>query len=165
MANKGKSKAKNGSKLIASNKKAGRDYEILSKHECGIELRGTEVKSIREGKVNIADAFARVEKGQVFLYGCHIQPWQTAGSWFQHETTRPRRLLLHKREILKLEIQLAQKGYTLPLLRLYWQNGKVKAELGVGSGKTHRDQRYDLKARVEMREAQREVVRFHKGGY
>lgn len=160
MATKKKS---NNSSLIASNKKAGRDYEILSRQECGIELRGTEVKSIREGRVNISDAFARVEKGQLFLYGCDVQPWETAGKWFQHEAKRPRRLLMHKREILKLEIQMAQKGYALPLLRLYWKNGKVKAEIGVGRGKTHRDQRYDLKERAEMREVQREVCRFNKG--
>lgn len=150
------------SSLIASNKKAGRDYEIMARHECGMELRGTEVKSIREGRVNVSDAFARVEKGQLFLYGCDVQPWETAGKWFQHEAKRPRRLLMHKREILKLEIQMAQKGFALPLLRLYWKNGKVKAEIGVGRGKTHRDQRYDLKARAEMREAQREVARFSK---
>lgn len=160
MATKKKS---NNRSLIASNKKAGRDYEILSRQECGIELRGTEVKSIREGRVNISDAFARVEKGQLFLYGCDVQPWETAGKWFQHEAKRPRRLLMHKREILKLEIQMAQKGYALPLLRLYWKNGKVKAEIGVGRGKTHRDQRYDLKERAEMREVQREVSRFNKG--
>ena len=160
MATKKKS---NNSSLIASNKKAGRDYEILNRQECGIELRGTEVKSIREGRVNISDAFARVEKGQLFLYGCDVQPWETAGKWFQHEAKRPRRLLMHKREILKLEIQMAQKGYALPLLRLYWKNGKVKAEIGVGRGKTHRDQRYDLKERAEMREVQREVSRFNKG--
>ncbi|HIX19478.1 MAG TPA: SsrA-binding protein SmpB [Candidatus Akkermansia intestinigallinarum] len=160
MANK---KPHNSNNIIAGNKKAGRDYEILSRHECGIELRGTEVKSIREGRVNISDAFARVEKGQLFLYGCDVQPWETAGKWFQHEAKRPRRLLMHKREILKLEIQMAQKGYALPLLRLYWKNGRVKAELGVGRGKTHRDQRYDLKERAEMREVQREVSRFNKG--
>lgn len=148
--------------LIASNKKAGRDYEILEKFECGVELRGTEVKSIRAGKVNVADSFARVEKGQLFLYGCDIQPWECAGSWFQHETRRPRRLLAHKREILKMELRQAQRGFALPLLRLYWKNGKVKAELGCGRGKTHRDQRYDLKARAEMREARREVARFNK---
>ncbi len=152
-------------KLIARNKKAGRDYEIISKHECGIELRGTEVKSIRAGKVNVSDAFARVERGQVFLYGCAVQPWETAAQWFQHESKRPRRLLMHKREILKLEIMMAQKGYTLPMLRLYWKDGKVKVEIGVGSGKTHQDQRYDLKDRVEMREAQREVSRFNKGNW
>ena len=150
------------SNLISSNKKAGRDYEIMGRYECGIELRGTEVKSIRAGKVNVADAFARVEKGQIFLYGCDVQPWETAGKWFQHEAKRPRRLLMHKREILKLEIQQAQKGFALPLLRLYCMDGKVKAEIGIGRGKTHRDQRYDLKARAEMREVQREVARFNK---
>jgi len=164
---KASSKKNNGTnsgiKPISRNKKAGRDYEIISRHECGIELRGTEVKSIRAGKVNISDAFARVERGQVFLYGCHIQPWDTASTWYQHETSRSRRLLMHKREILKLDIQMAQKGYTLPLLRLYWKDGKVKAEIGLGRGKTHQDQRYALKERVEMREAQREVIRFNKG--
>lgn len=147
---------------ISTNKKARRDYEILEKYECGIELKGTEVKSIRAGKVNISDAFARVEKGQLMLYGCDIQPWETAGEFFQHTAKRPRRLLVHKREILKLEQQTSQKGCSLPLLRMYWHNGKVKVELGVGKGKTHRDQRYDLKDRVEMREAQREVARFNR---
>lgn len=153
---------KNRSSRIATNKKAHRDYDVLDKYECGVELKGTEVKSVRAGKVNISDAFARVEKGQLFLYGCDIQPWETAGTWFQHEPRRPRRLLAHRREILKLEIQLAQKGLSLPLLALYWKNGRVKAEIGVGRGKTHRDRRSDLKARVEMREAQREVVRFNR---
>ena len=149
-------------RVISNNKKAYHDYFVEDKYECGIELRGTEVKSIRAGKVNVADAFARVEKGQIFLYGCDVQPWETAGKWFQHEAKRPRRLLMHKREILKLEIQQAQKGFALPLLRLYWKDGKVKAEIGIGRGKTHRDQRYDLKARAEMREVQREVARFNK---
>ena len=152
-----------GVKVVAQNRRARHDYFVLETWEAGIELRGTEVKSIREGRVNISDAFARVEKGQLFLYGCDVQPWETAGKWFQHEAKRPRRLLMHKREILKLEIQMAQKGYALPLLRLYWKNGKVKAEIGVGRGKTHRDQRYDLKERAEMREVQREVSRFNKG--
>lgn len=148
---------------IATNKKARRDYEISDKYECGIELKGTEVKSIRAGKVNISDAFARVERGQMMLYGCDIQPWETAGEFFQHVAKRPRRLLLHKREIFKLEQKLAQKGCSLPLLKMYWKRGKVKVEIGVGKGKTHRDQRYDLKERAEMREAQREVSRFNRG--
>lgn len=155
-------KAKTTSSEISTNKKARRDFEILEKHECGIELKGTEVKSIRSGKVNLSDSFARVERGQLLLYGCDIQPWETAGAFFQHEAKRPRRLLMHKREIFKLEQLLAQKGYTLPALRLYWKSGKVKLELGVGKGKTHQDQRYDLKNRVEMREAQREVARFNE---
>lgn len=147
---------------ISTNKKARRDFEILEKYECGIELKGTEVKSIRAGKINISDAFARIEKGQLLMYGCDIQPWETAGEFFQHQSKRPRRLLAHKREILKLDQQTSQKGCTLPVLKMYWKGGKVKVELGLGKGKTHTDQRYDLKARAEMREAQREVARFNK---
>ncbi len=148
---------------IATNRKAGRDFHILEKYEAGLELKGTEVKSIRAGKANIADAYARVERGQVFLHGCDIQPWETAGEWFQHATRRPRRLLLHKREILKLEQASAVKGCTLPVLRMYWKNRRVKVEIGVGKGKTHGDQRQDLKKKVEMREAQREMSRFNRG--
>jgi SsrA-binding protein len=147
---------------IATNRKAGRDFHISEKYEAGIELRGTEVKSIRAGKINISDAFCRVEKGQIFVYGCDIQPWETASLWFQHESKRPRRLLMHKREIFKLEQATAVKGASLPLLRMYWKNRKVKVELGVGKGKTHGDQRHDLKNRVELREAQREMARFNQ---
>lgn len=147
---------------IATNRKAGRDFHISEKFEAGIELRGTEVKSIRAGKINISDAFCRVEKGQLFLYGCDIQPWETASLWFQHESKRPRRLLLHKREIFKLDQATSIKGASLPLLRMYWKNRKVKVEIGVGKGKTHGDQRHDLKNRVELREAQREMARFNQ---
>ncbi len=147
---------------IATNRKAGRDFHISEKFEAGIELRGTEVKSIRAGKINISDAFCRVDKGQMFLYGCDIQPWETASIWFQHESKRPRRLLLHKREIFKLEQATSIKGASLPLLRMYWKNRKVKVEIGVGKGKTHGDQRQDLKNRVELREAQREMARFNQ---
>lgn len=146
---------------ISNNRKARRDFHISDSYEAGLELKGTEVKSIRAGKVNISDAFARVEKSQLMLYGCDIQPWETAGSWFQHESKRPRRLLVHKKEILKLEQASAVKGATLPCLRMYWKNGKVKVEIGVGKGKTHADQRHDLKAKVELREAQREVAKFN----
>ena len=147
---------------IAKNKKALRDFHIIDKYECGIELRGTEVKSIRDGKANIRDAFARVEGGQVFLYGCDIQPWQTAGKWFQHESKRPRRLLLHKSEILKLRDATQIKGETLVALRLYFKGRRVKVEIGVAKGKTHVDQRHDLKKKVELREAQREMAKFNR---
>ena len=146
---------------IAVNRKAGRDYHILEKFEAGVELRGTEVKSIRNGKLNISDAFARVEKGQVWLYNCDIQAYDKA-SWEQHEPRRCRRLLLHKREIHKLAGFSHLKGLALPLLRAYWKNRRVKMELGVGRGKDQRDQRQDLKDRVENREAQREVARFNE---
>ncbi|GAA5495312.1 SsrA-binding protein [Rubritalea squalenifaciens DSM 18772] len=147
---------------ISKNRKARHDYHILETYEAGIELKGTEVKSIRAGKVNIADSFARIDKGQLFLYGCDIQPWETAGTWFQHQSRRPRRLLVHKSEILKLEQQTAQKGCTLVCLRMYWKNRKVKVEIGVAKGKTHTDQRHDLKKKVELREAQREMSRFNR---
>ena len=146
---------------IATNRKAPRDFHILEKYEAGVELRGTEVKSIRSGKLNISDAFARVERGQVWLYNCDIQPYEKA-SWEQHEPRRCRRLLLHKREINKLTGLSNVKGLALPLLRVYWKDRLVKVEIGVGRGKTHGDQRQDLKDRVENREAQREVARFNE---
>ncbi|BCU77433.1 SsrA-binding protein SmpB [Luteolibacter sp. LG18] len=151
-----------GSGEISTNRKAGRDFHISDKFEAGIELKGTEVKSIRAGKINVSDAFARVEKGQVFLYGCNIQPWETAAEWFNHTAQRPRRLLLHKQEIFKLEQAMALQGCTLPLLRMYWKDRRVKVEIGIGKGKTHSDQRHDLKKKVELREAQREIQRFNR---
>ena len=125
-------------------------------------LKGTEVKSIREGKVNIRDAFARLDRNELWLYGCDIQPWQTAGSYFQHEAKRPRKLLVHKSEILKLSQATLQKGFTIVCLRLYFKGRRVKVELGLAKGKSHSDQRHDLKKKTELREAQREVARFNK---
>ena len=145
---------------IATNRKASRDYHILERYEAGIELRGTEVKAIRLGKINISDAFARVEKGQVFLYGCDIQPYENA-SHTQHEPRRSRRLLLHKKEILKLVGFTHVKGLSLPVLRAYWHGKNVKIELGVGKGKDHADQRQDIKEKDDKREAARVVARFN----
>jgi SsrA-binding protein len=147
---------------ISVNRKGLRDYHILERYEAGMELKGTEVKSIRAGLVNINGAFARIENGQVFLYGADIQPYEKA-SHEQHEPKRTRRLLLHRNEIDKLFGMVSIKGHALPLLRLYWKNGKVKAELGVGSGKAAADKREDMKRRTEQREIEREVARFHKG--
>ncbi|MDE0858786.1 MAG: SsrA-binding protein SmpB [Akkermansiaceae bacterium] len=145
-----------------TNKRARRDYNIEGTLEAGLILVGTEVKSIREGKVNIGDAFARIEGNQAFLYGCDIQPWQTAGEWFQHASKRPRKLLLHKSEIIKLAMATQQKGFTIICLRLYFKGRRVKVELGLGKGKGHGDQRQDLKKRTELREAQREVAKFNR---
>jgi len=146
---------------IASNRKAPRDYHILEKYEAGVELKGTEVKSIRAGHINLGDAFARIERGQAFLYGCDIRPYEKA-SHEQHEARRSRRLLLHKNEILKLYAASQQKGLTLVALRVYWKDKRVKIEIAVGKGKTHSDQRQDLKKRVEDREAAREMARFNE---
>ena len=150
------------SRDVATNKKARRDFHISDTYEAGIQLRGTEVKSIRENKVNISDAYVRIEKRQAFLYGCDIQPWQTAGEYFQHAPKRPRKLLLHKREILKLAQATDEKGYTLPCLRMYFKNRRVKIEFGLGKGKSHPDQRQDMKKRVELREVEREIARFNR---
>ncbi|MDB4622800.1 SsrA-binding protein SmpB, partial [Akkermansiaceae bacterium] len=109
------------SKEVATNKRARRDYNITDTFEGGLVLRGTEVKSIREGKVSITESFARIERGECWLYGCDIQPWQTAGTFFQHEAKRPRKLLLHKNEILKLSQATLQKGFTLICLKLYFK--------------------------------------------
>ena len=148
---------------IATNKKARRDFHISATYEAGVQLKGTEVKSIRDGKVNISDGFARIERNEIFLYGCDIQPWQTAGEYFQHAPKRPRKLLMHKREILKIAQMANEKGFSLPCLRMYFKGRRVKVEIGLGKGKTHGDQRHDLKKRVELREAQREMARFNKG--
>lgn len=148
---------------ISTNRKALRDYHILERYEAGVELRGTEVKSIRQGRLNVSDAFARVERGQVWLYNMDIQPYDKA-SHVQHEPRRTRRLLLHKREILKLFAQTQQKGLSLPVLRVYWKGPRVKMEIGVGKGKTKGDQREDLKEKAVKREVQRVVASFNERG-
>jgi len=147
---------------VATNKRARRDFHISETYEAGLVLRGTEVKSIREGKINISDSFARIERNEAWLYGCDIQPWQTAGAYFQHESKRPRKLLLHKNEILKLSQATLQKGFTLICLKLYFKGRRVKVQLGLGKGKGHADQREDLKKKTELREAAREVAHFNK---
>ena len=146
---------------ISVNRKALRDYHILARYEAGIELKGTEVKSIRAGKANVNSAFARVENGQVWLYDVDIQAYEKA-SFEQHESKRVRRLLLHKAEIAKLEAKSHIDGCTLVGLRMYWKDAKVKVEIGVGKGKDAHDKRDALKSRIEKREADRVVAGFNK---
>jgi SsrA-binding protein len=143
------------------NRKALRDYHILDRYEAGIELKGSEVKSIRAGKANISDAFARVENGQAFLYNADIQPYERATIEVP-PAKRTRRLLLHKHEIDKLYGETAVAGRTLVILKLYWKNSKLKAEIGVGTGKVAHDKRQDLKKRATDRETAREVARFNR---
>ena len=143
------------------NRKALRDFHILERYEAGIELKGSEVKSIRAGKANISDAFARIENGQAFLYNADIQPYAQAS----HDVPAPkrvRRLLLHRHEIDKLYGETNVAGHALVALKLYWKNGRLKAELGVGQGKVARDKRADLKKRAIDRETEREVARFNR---
>jgi SsrA-binding protein len=146
---------------IVTNRKALRDYHILEKIEAGISLRGTEVKSIRSGLVNLQGAFARIEGREMFLYDADIQPYLRA-SHVQHEPKQRRKLLLHRREILRLAAQTEQAGCTLVALRFYWKKSKVKVELGVGKGKVASDKRADLKKRVQQRETDRELANLQR---
>jgi SsrA-binding protein len=143
------------------NRKALRDFHIIERYEAGIELKGSEVKSIRSGKANISDAFARVENGEAFLYNADIQPYERAS----HEipaAKRVRKLLLHRHEIDKLYGAANVAGHALVILSLYWKNGRLKAEIGIGQGKVARDKRADLKKRATDRETEREVARFNR---
>ncbi|MDD5237242.1 MAG: SsrA-binding protein SmpB [Candidatus Omnitrophica bacterium] len=144
------------SKVIATNRKARRDYVVLETMEAGIELKGGEVKSLRDARINLEDSFARIEDGQVILYNAHISPYQEA-SYLNVEPTRPRKLLLHAKQIERLAGQLAQKGFTLIPLKAYFsESGFAKIDLAVCKGKKLYDRREDLKRRetdLEMRRA------------
>jgi SsrA-binding protein len=142
-----------GEKLIASNKKAFHDYFILDKIESGIALTGTEVKSLREARVNLKDSYVDVKSGQAFLVGMHISPY-THGNRENHEPERTRKLLLHRREIDKLNAQIVEKGLTVVPLRLYFKGSKVKAEIAVVRGK----KLYDKRETEKRREADRETA-------
>ena len=146
---------------ISVNRKALRDYHILDRIEAGIELKGTEVKSIRGGLANVNKAFARVEKGQMWLYDMDIQPYEKA-SHEQHEPKRLRRLLLHRQEIEKLLGKTQIEGFSLVALRVYWKGHRVKVEIGLGKGKLAHDKRQDLKAKAVKRETDRVVSGFNR---
>lgn len=146
---------------ISVNRRALHDYHVLERFEAGIELKGTEVKSIRGGLANLNQAFARVENGQVFLYDADIQPYIRA-SFEQHVSKRPRRLLLHKAEIRKLREATDVAGQTLVALRMYWKDARVKVEIATAKGKEARDKRSDLKDRAERREMEREKAAFNR---
>ncbi len=142
---------------IVTNSKARRDYHILETFEAGIVLRGTEVKALRAGKGQIADAFARVDDGEVFLYNAHIDEY-AHGNLQNHQPKAARKLLLHKSEIRKLLELSAVKGNALVPLAFYWKNGKVKVALAVGKGKAQYDKREDLKRRESDRELKRATM-------
>jgi SsrA-binding protein len=148
---------------IVTNRKARHSYHILETLEAGVALKGTEVKSIRAGLANMTSAFARLERGELFLHGLDIQPYERA-SHEQHEAKRPRRLLVHRAELHKLREAVEQQGCALPALKLYWKNQHVKVQLGVAKGKKAPDKRHDLKQRVAEREAARTAAAFNRRG-
>jgi len=143
---------------IVTNRKARRDYHILETFEAGIVLRGTEVKSLRAGKGQLSDAFARVEKDEVWLFNAHIDEY-SHGNLQNHEPKAPRKLLLHKSEIRKLFSLIAVKGNALIPLSFYWKNGNVKVALAVGKGKQSFDKREDLKRKESDRDMKRAQMR------
>ncbi|MBN1288268.1 MAG: SsrA-binding protein SmpB [Actinobacteria bacterium] len=141
----------------ATNKKAFRDYEIEERYQAGMVLLGSEIKSIREGRVNLRDSYVVMENGELFVYGMHISPYKQASN-FGHEPTRTRKLLLTRDEIKRLTGKITEKGYTLIPLKLYIKNGWAKVEIGLGRGKRKYDKRQDM----AKKEAQREMERVSK---
>lgn len=144
-----------GSRLIANNKKAYHDYFIEETYEAGIALHGTEVKSLRMGKCSIKESFIRIENDEVFIYGMHISPYEK-GNIFNKDPLRVKKLLLHKAEIRKLRGKIAEKGYTLVPLRVYFNQSLVKVEIGLARGKKLFDKRADIAKKDQRREAERE---------
>jgi len=143
-------------KTIAVNRKARRDYEIIEFFEAGMVLKGTEVKSLREGRINLKDSYAMVRQGEMFLLNAHISPY-SHGNLQNHDPLRDRKLLLHKSEIKRLTGKTEEKGLTLVPLKVYFSNGRVKVELALAKGKRHHDKRDTIKRRDAEREIEREL--------
>ncbi|MFE8696582.1 SsrA-binding protein SmpB [Cytobacillus sp. FJAT-53684] len=141
-------------KMIAQNKKAYHDFSIEETYEAGIVLQGTEIKSIRQGKVNLKESYARIDKGEVFLIGMHISPYEQ-GNRYNHDPLRERKLLLHNKEISKLIGETKEIGYSLVPLKLYLKNGYAKVLIGLAKGKKKYDKREDLKKKEAKREVER----------
>lgn len=144
-----------GSRLIANNKKAYHDYFIEETYEAGIALRGTEVKSLRMGKCSIKESFVRIENEEVYIYGMHISPYEK-GNIFNRDPLRVKKLLLHKSEIRKMKGKIAEKGYTLVPLKVYFNRSLVKVEIGLAKGKKLYDKRQDIAKKDMRREAERD---------
>lgn len=141
-------------KVVAQNRKAHRDYWIEETYEAGIALKGSEVKALREGRVSLKDGYAQIENGEVFLLNVHISPY-AHGNYFNHDPLRPRKLLLHKREIKRLIGKVQQRGYTLIPLSIYFTRGKAKVELALAKGKKLYDRREELKRKALEKEFER----------
>ena len=146
---------KQGTFLIANNKKAYHDYFIEDTYETGIALAGTEVKSLRMGKCSIKEAYVKIDHGEVYIWGMHISPYEK-GNIFNKDPLRTRELLMHRQEIRKLESKLKEKGLTLVPLRVYFKNSLVKLEIGLARGKKLYDKRQDIAKKDQRREAERE---------
>lgn len=151
-------KPEQSSRPLATNRKAHHDYNILERHEAGIELRGTEVKAVRNGEAGLSGSFARIKNGEIFLLNMNIPAYEF-GNRFNHDPMRPRRLLLHRQEINRLKVQSEQKGLTVVPLSLYLKRGIVKVEIAVCRGKRAHDKRETMRRRTADMEARREMSR------
>lgn len=138
-----------------TNRRALHEYFISAKLECGIALVGTEVKSLRQGRAHLTESFARIENGRLVLRGCHIEPYDKASAQANHDPLRPRYLLVHKRELRRLDSELKQRGTTLIPLAIYFRNGIAKVELGVARGKQQHDKRQTIRRKEQEREIRR----------
>jgi SsrA-binding protein len=151
-----------GTKLIASNRQARRNYDIGDVFEAGVVLMGSEVKAMREAQVQLADAYARVRDGELWLEGVHVAPYAFATSWGAHDPDRARKLLVHRDEITRLKARVDQERVAIVPMSLYFRDGKVKVELGIGKGRTKGDKRQAIAARDSAREVEREIGRRRK---
>lgn len=157
-------KKKDNIEIVARNKRAKKDYHIEDTYEAGVVLKGTEIKSIREHKVNLKDSFALVEGGEVFLHNCHISPYKQ-GNRYNHDPERTRKLLLHKSQINSLIGYTQRKGYTLIPLSIYIRDNLAKVELALAKGKNVRDKRRDIKEKTAQREIEKAFKDRMKGRY
>ncbi|MDY7005962.1 MULTISPECIES: SsrA-binding protein SmpB [unclassified Okeania] len=153
-------KSGEGYKIISDNRQARFNYHIIETYEAGVALQGTEVKSIREGKVNLRDGYALIRNNEAWLLNVHISPYQKAGEFFNHEPRRSRRLLLHKQEIRKLIGKVEQQGLTLVPLRMYFKRGWVKVDIALAQGKKLYDKRETIKQRDDKRTMQRVMKQY-----
>lgn len=148
-----------GTQIVATNRQARRDFELGDRYECGIVLQGSEVKSLRESKVQLADAWASIDDGEVWLNGLHIAPYSHAQSHSGHDPSRRRKLLMKRSEIERLRLRMQVERLSLVPLQLYFKDGRLKVEVAVGKGKRTVDKRQDIARRDAAREAEREIAR------
>ncbi len=141
-------------KVVTTNRKAFHDFIIFEKYEAGIVLSGTEIKSIRAGAINLKDSFCKIDDNEIFLYNCHISPYEN-GNRYNHEPKRTRKLLLTKKEILKMQTKVKKEGYTIVPLEVYFKQGLAKIEIGLAKGKKLHDKREDIARKTQTREMQR----------
>lgn len=144
-----------GIKVVATNRKAGRDYHLEDKQEAGLVLKGTEIKSIRAGRVNLSDGYVQPRDGELWLVNVHIAPYDPAGQYYGHDSLRPRKLLLHRREIDRLLSRIVERGYTVVPTRMYLKDGRAKVEIALARGK----RKYDKRQAIAERTAKRDVER------